>query len=376
MRRPWRILGCQLWYDYTHMTASHRISVLKSLKQRTLTAATRSGLMSLARDSGWRGRRLLILAYHGVSASDEHEWDGSLYIPPTLLRARFTALRDGGYRVLPLDEAVRRLYDGSLPPRAVAITFDDGAADFYSQARPLLEEFGYPATVYLTSYYALYQRPVFNTMLRYVLWKARGTPLDASGFIESTGPLSTQDGTDREAIFQSVLRTCVDRGLSGADKDAIITALAGRLGLDYDSIIARRTLCIMSADEVGSLPKDLIDVQLHTHRHRVPVDRGSFVREIDENRAAIASMTGGAPAVHFCYPSGVTHRSFASWLTESGVVSATTTLPGIASQHSDPLMLPRLVDTVHVSPVEFEGWLTGTSAFLPRRAVRPVAPLT
>jgi len=357
------------------MTAS-RISVLKSLKRRTLTAATRSGLMSLARDSGWRGRRLLILAYHGVSASDEHEWDGSLYIPPTLLRSRFSALRDGNYRVLPLDEALRRLYDRTLPPRAVAVTFDDGAADFYSQARPLLEEFGYPATVYLTTYYSQYQRPVFNTMMRYVLWKGQGSPLDVSGLLESGGTISLREPSQRETVFQALLRTCVDRRLSGGDKDAIITTIAGRLGVDYEEIIRRRTLYIMSPEEVSSLPGDLIDVQLHTHRHRVPLERASFAREIDDNRAAIASMTGGKQAVHFCYPSGVTHSSFEGWLSELGVVSATTTLSGIASPQSPRLMLPRLVDTVNLSPIEFEGWLTGTSAFLPRRAVRAVAPLT
>ena len=332
--------------------------------------------MSLARDSGWRGRRLLILAYHGVSASDEHEWDRALYIPPALLRARFTALKNGGYRVLPLDQAVRLLYDGGLPPRAVAITFDDGAADFYSQARPLLEEFGYPATVYLTTYYSQSQRPVFNTMLRYVLWKGRGISLDARELIESNGEVSIREPAEREEVFQSILRRCVERGLAGKEKDAIITTIAGRLGLDYQGLVGRRTLYIMSPDEVSSLPRDLIDVQLHTHRHRAPLDRSAFIREIDDNRAAIASMTGGKRAVHFCYPSGVTHPSFASWLSESGVETATTTLPGIASQRSPRLMLPRLVDTMNISPIEFEGWLTGASAFLPRRAMRAVAPLT
>ena len=141
--------------------------MLKSLKRSTLAAAHGAGIMSFARESAWRRKRLLILGYHGVSTHDEHEWDGELYMPPSLVRERFETLRRGQYQVLPLGEAVSRLYDGSLPPRAVAITFDDGAYDFYTHARPLLEEFSFPATVYLTSYYSRYQRPVFNTMLRY-----------------------------------------------------------------------------------------------------------------------------------------------------------------------------------------------------------------
>jgi hypothetical protein len=38
-------------------------------------------------------------------------------------------------------------------------------------------------------------------------------------------------------------------------------------------------------------------------------------------------------------------------------------------------LLPRLIDTVSLSDVEFEGWLTGASAFLPRRRVQAVVPI-
>jgi hypothetical protein len=51
------------------------------------------------------------------------------------------------------------------------------------------------------------------------------------------------------------------------------------------------------------------------------------------------------------------------------VVSATTCFPGLASPASNPFMLPRLIDTSHVSELEFEGWLSGVSQFLPRRRI-------
>ena len=51
------------------------------------------------------------------------------------------------------------------------------------------------------------------------------------------------------------------------------------------------------------------------------------------------------------------------------MVSATTCDPGIASPRSAPLLLPRLVDTSHLSPLDVQGWLTGMSAFfMPRKA--------
>ena len=351
------------------------VSVLKSLKRRTLSAARGTGILSLARASSWRGRRLLILGYHGVSTADEHEWDGELYVPPELLRGRFVALRDGGYQVLPLGDAVRRLYEGTLPARAVALTFDDGAYDFLTQAYPLLREFGYPATVYLTTYYSQYQRPVFNTMLRYLLWKARGKTLDVQGIADDGAPMPLATQTERGAAFHAIAERCARTGLSGVEKNDVLADVAGRLGIDYDAMLAGRFLHLMSPDEVAGLDPDLADVQLHTHRHRVPPEAAAFEREIVDNRRAIAAMTGAPDATHFCYPSGVTNPSFPGWLRSLGVVSATTCFPGIASRDSDPLLLPRLIDTVNVATVEFEGWLTGASAFLPQRRVEAVAPV-
>jgi peptidoglycan/xylan/chitin deacetylase (PgdA/CDA1 family) len=353
------------------------VSVLKTIKRSTLAAVHGAGLMSVARESDWRGRRLLILGYHGVSSCDEHEWDNQLYIPPTFLRRRFEALQRGGYRVLPLGEAIARLYQGTLPARAVAITFDDGAVDFYTQALPILEQFGFPATVYLTSYYSRLQRPVFNTMLRYLLWKARERTLSTAGLSDQEETITLADAAERERAFGILARACAARGLSGSAKDDILNEVARRLQLDYADLSRRRVLQLMSPDEVGRLPRALIDVQLHTHRHRVPVEANAFEREIVDNRREIVSMTAGPvdSVRHFCYPSGVTNPSFPGWLKRLGVTSATTCFPGLASTGSDPLMLPRLIDTMNLSDVEFEGWLTGTSAFLPRRRVQAVVPV-
>jgi peptidoglycan/xylan/chitin deacetylase (PgdA/CDA1 family) len=352
-------------------------SVLKTIKRRTLAAANAAGLMSLARESAWRGRRLLILGYHGVSTADEHLWDGALYVPPSLLRARFEALRDGGYRVLPLGQAVEQLYDGRLPARAVAITFDDGAYDFYSQARPILEEFGFPATVYLTSYYSRFQRPVFNTMLRYLFWKAQDRMLETETLTDDAETIPLRTESDRDRAFAKVAGACAARGLSGRAKDDVLSEVARRLEVDYHDLIRRRFLHLMSPDEVSRLPRGLIDVQLHTHRHRVPTEARGFEREIIDNRREIVAMTGvrDEETTHFCYPSGVTNPAFPGWLRRLGVTSATTCFPGIASAESDRLMLPRLIDTVNLDNVEFEGWLTGASAFLPKRRVQATVPI-
>jgi peptidoglycan/xylan/chitin deacetylase (PgdA/CDA1 family) len=340
--------------------------MLKKVKQATLKSLRTGGVFHLVHDSRWRRARLLILAYHGISLDDEHEWDGSLYIRPDSFRARMQLIKDSGSNVLPLAEALERLYANDLPERCVAITFDDGTSDFYERAHPILREFDFPVTVYLTTFYSQFRRPVFDVFCSYLLWKGRGTTLDLKPIIGRELKADLSNHVSREAALGELREFARAHRLSAEEKDALALSLAKLLKIDYDALIARRILQLIRPDEVEHLAAGGVDIQLHTHRHRVPLDRNLFTREIEDNRNSIRAMTG-AQASHFCYPSGVYHSAFLPWLEETGVESATTCEAGFASRDSHRLLLPRLLDTSSLSPVEFEGWLTGVAAALPRR---------
>ena len=132
--------------------------MLQSLKLTVYQAAKRTGYFAAVANSNWRRNRLVILCYHGVALDDEHRWNPKLYVTAALLRRRLETLRKSGCNVLPLGEALERLHAGGLPARSVVLTFDDGFYDFHRQAAPLLREYQLPATVYVTSYYALSRR--------------------------------------------------------------------------------------------------------------------------------------------------------------------------------------------------------------------------
>src|SRR5579871_1391778 len=121
--------------------------MLKSAKIAALHAARTVGIFAAAKASQWRNQRLLILCYHGISFEDEHEWSPGLYLSASMFRERMRILAEGGYRVLPLGEALERMEKGTLPPKSVAITFDDGEYNFHALAYPILKEFGLPATL-------------------------------------------------------------------------------------------------------------------------------------------------------------------------------------------------------------------------------------
>jgi len=342
--------------------------MLKKFKQAALKSLKSAGVSTLVHNSRWRRQRLLILAYHGVALSDEHLFNGSQFISAELFRDRLELLKKSKCAVLPLGEAVERLYADDLPDRAVAITFDDGLSDFYRRAFPVIKEFDVPVTLYLTTFYSHYQRPVFDLMCSYLLWKGRQNVLNLRTLTGQDLRTDLHELDAREAALAQIHAFAREQKLSADEKDAFAAALAEHLQVDYESLLEQRTMHNLTSAEVTKLAAGGIDVQLHTHRHRTPNDRQLFLKEIEDNRKSIQEMTGKNPR-HFCYPSGVYDLTFLPWLREAGVISATTCESGFASRSSNELLLPRFLDNATLSPIEFESWLTGVSAALPQRRV-------
>jgi peptidoglycan/xylan/chitin deacetylase (PgdA/CDA1 family) len=343
---------------------------LKTLRRTFLQAAKTAGLFQLVGSARWRQHRLLILCYHGISIDDEHEWNPALYISQPEFVRRLTLLEETKCNMVSLDAGLRALRAGDLPPRAVAVTFDDGYFDFYSRAYPLLQAASIPVTVYLATLRCdNNNRPVFNLMARYLLWKARGRIVDMPDVLGSDTRLDLRTASARTQAFahlQQVASAC-----GAASKDELLTTVATHLGVDYEALKTKRLLSVMNPAEVAKLAADGVPFELHTHAHHAPTDRERFHEEIQKNAGRIREMTGNAP-VHFCYPSGRYRPQFLPWLAECDVVSATTCDAGLASARTHPLLLPRLVDTRTLTEVEFEGWLSGVAAVTVRPRLSPV----
>lgn len=340
--------------------------MLREMKKAALAGLKRLGAFDLLQGSGWRRRRLLILCYHGISLDDEHHWNPGLYMRGEDFDARLQFLAEGGFVVLPLGEAVSRLYRHDLPPASVVITVDDGHYDFYEQGYPRLAKYGYPATVYLSTFYTTFNRPIFDGFCSYLLWKARHSNVSVHKQIGLERPFDLRNESGRSGAWRAIKQFAVRERLKADDKDQVLRSLAEHLQIDYGNLVARRILHNLNPAEVSRLANDGISFQLHTHRHRTPRDRDLFSREIRDNRARILEMTGVNPT-HFCYPSGVHVPEFLPWLAEEGVVSATTCDRGLNSSRTNALLLSRILDHSGLQPIELQGWLTGCSAWLPHR---------
>jgi peptidoglycan/xylan/chitin deacetylase (PgdA/CDA1 family) len=339
--------------------------MLKLLKDGTLAIGKFSGVFRLVAASRWRQQRLLILCYHGLSLKDEHKWR-SLFVTPALFRSRMEILASGGYTVLPLAEATKMLSGGILPPKSVVITFDDGFHDFHEKAFPVLREYGFPATVYQTTYYADYPYPVFNLVLSYLFWRGSGHKLDGAPFGVS-GTFDLSSPANRECAVTEFYEFARNRDYSPALDDELAARIAAQLDVDYAEILRLRMLQLMTPQQLAEIAVGGIDVQLHTHRHRTPLDEALFIREIRDNRQWIATKIGNQ-TTHFCYPNGQYRNEFLPWLRAEQVRSATTCEYGLATRQSELLLLPRLLDSMDLTDIDFEGWLAGFSSLLPHRS--------
>ncbi len=340
--------------------------MLKIIKQNLLKSAKALKIFDLLSESSWRQNKLLILAYHGISLEDEHLWNPELFIPPNFLRRRFELIKQHDCTVLPLNEAIECLYNKSLPKKTVVITFDDGLYDFYQQAFPIIKEFNFPTTLYLSTFYSQYNKPVFGVAANYLLWKAKSKTLDFNSLLGINEQINLATENNQKRAHALVIAHAAENKFSAEQKNYLLEQMCDSLQLNYSEFCRKRIMQLMNKDEIASIASAGIDVQLHTHRHRVPLEEQLFRREIEDNRQVINDATG-KQANHFCYPSGEYNPQFFAWMEAENVISATTCDTALSTAETNPFLLPRLVDTCSLSEVEFEGWLTGISQFLPQR---------
>ena len=87
-----------------------------------------------------------VLAYHNFS----HTHRAKMKILARTFESQMRYLRDNGFQVIPLDHLYEFLaYQRPLPPKAVVITIDDGWRAIHDIAAPILQRFGYPATIFV-----------------------------------------------------------------------------------------------------------------------------------------------------------------------------------------------------------------------------------
>jgi len=118
------------------------------------------------RDATRRRIRVPVLMYHYVSTppADADQYRRDLSVAPQQFWEQVYWLRDNGYTSVTLDELYRALTEGApLPPKPVVLTFDDGYADAYRIAFPILRNAGMVGTFFVVTEWLDRQHPAYLT---------------------------------------------------------------------------------------------------------------------------------------------------------------------------------------------------------------------
>lgn len=281
---------------------------------------------------GTHSSRLLILIYHRVHPRPDPMFPGE--VDAERFDQQMALLRRH-CRPMPLAEGVEGLKRHQLPPRAVAVTFDDGYADNATVALPILQGHGVPATFFVATGFLDGGRMWNDTIIESVR-RASGDSLDLAPVglgVEPLGPEATR-GALAERIIRSV------KHLLPSERSQKVEALRDAIGQPLPDDL------MMSSRQVRSLAEAGMEVGAHTINH--PILRSLSVddarREIDGSRAELERITG-RPVKAFAYPNGRPGEDYTQRdrdIVESlGFSYAPATRWGVASSSTDRYQLPR-----------------------------------
>lgn len=346
----------------------------KQLKLSILRAARAFGIFKVFRVL--TRSKLRILCYHGGAIGDESEYNGKLFFSKTTFEQRVKWLRETGFNVISLDDAVR---NRASPPLATVITFDDGWYSTGSELLPVLKQFAMPSTLYLCTSHMMEGTPVADVAARYIIWKSPRETVRLQGYGPAVdGPYDLATSQAREQLGQSIAAWIVE---FGTDKRAVLDALerfAAEMQVSASELhIESRRFQYMTGEELRALAAQGCTVELHGHVHRYPQgDPVALQNDLRLCSEAIRSLGLPLPK-HYCYPSGDFDANAPHTLGKLGVISATTCIPGLISkvENEQAYFLPRFLDGRDVEMLEFEAEMSGLSDFLRRVIGRAASPV-
>ena len=277
--------------------------------------------------------RLSILIFHRVHAEPD------ALFPDEPDAARFDRLMGfvaSSFRVMTLGQAINVLSDGSLPSRALVITFDDGYADNAEVALPILRSHGLPASFFVSTGFLDGGR-MWNDSVIACLRACKHAEVDLEAFGLGRYALSSP-ALRRKAIDALLPRI---KYLSLADRQQEIARLQAISG------VARLpTDLMMRSQQVRDLHHAGMEIGAHTVNHPIlaAIDAAEAEHEIKQGKQALEAILDSAVDV-LAYPNGKPDRDYDSrhvaMARRLGFRGAVSTAPGAAHTGDDLFQLPR-----------------------------------
>jgi peptidoglycan/xylan/chitin deacetylase (PgdA/CDA1 family) len=290
----------------------------------------------LLRATASRRCRVVILMYHRVYETSSDPWE--LCVSPCHFAEQLEVLSKN-YQVISLNELVRSLREGQLPKRGVVLTFDDGYADNLWNAKPLLEKYELPATVFITSGSLDSPAEFWWDDLERILLQPRKLPKSLQLSVQGRAhDWQTTNSDERQLAYMAIHQ--ILQPLRSADRDQAMGDLFDWSGVDQTGRSDYRPLTTVELTQLAQ--SELVAIGAHTVTHPLL----SVMHQADQSAEIAGSRTKledilGSRVDTFSYPYGNLSAETAGIVAAAGFETAVTTNDRAVRVRANPFRLGR-----------------------------------
>jgi len=276
-------------------------------------------------------KKLFILIYHRVLDEPDFmrpgEVDKEVFSWQMELLAKY-------FNVLPLAGALERMRTDTLPSRAVCITFDDGYADNYLNALPILQKNKLKATFFIANGYlnggTMWNDKIIETVR---LVKSKKLDLKLLGF----GEFDIDGNLKKTQVAQQIINTIKHLNINKRQKIA-------------DDLASRTphvpTNLMMTDDQLVKLYQAGMEIGGHTVTHPIMahLDQKIIEKELQDNKHYLEQLLN-TTIRFFAYPNGKLEIDYkqkdVTQVKLENYQAAVSTQWGVVDKNSDLFQLPR-----------------------------------
>lgn len=331
---------------------------MANLKALAKNLLTRAGVLRLLASKQRRG--VGILMYHSVMENPNVVADslGAIVHSTRVFEAQMQMVaRD--FHPVNLEEAGRYVMgEAEFPKWPVVVTFDDGYADNYEVAMPILNRCGVPAAFYITVDCVERKTLPWPSRLRFAFRTTREkTWVDEAGI-----PWRLASPEERERAYLSACdRFCKLTGM-------VLEREVKKIELDLDAKVGDESRnLMMDWEQVRGLSRNghIVGSHTMTHPNLAFLEIEDVRHELSESKRQMENRIGTA-IHHVSYPCPALFPNWTQQTTEesqrAGYKTAVTTTNGLAHERDNPLELRRLGPTKTLDGLRwnleraFAGW--------------------
>jgi peptidoglycan/xylan/chitin deacetylase (PgdA/CDA1 family) len=277
-------------------------------------------------------KKLFILIYHRVldEPDDMRPWeiDKETFSWQMGLIAKY-------FNVMAFGEAIERMNNDALPPRAMCITFDDGYADNYTNALPILLKNKLSAIFFIASGYLNGGR-MWNDSVIESLRTMQANKLDLTEIGLDTYDINSPQKKASVAITIIQKLKHLESNIRSQYSDYIVSLVNKKLP---DNLM-------LSSQQLIKLHASGMEIGGHTVTHPIlaTLKLDAVKREVCDNKITLEKMLN-TKLRYFAYPNGKPEQDYSidqiQIIKNCGYEAAVSTIPGVSTAQTDLWQLAR-----------------------------------